>query len=54
MLKERYYALTKTERRIFWIIVILSLVLAIFASTVFDTFFGAPNLQYQLVNALPT
>jgi len=53
MLKDRYSALSKTERRIFWITLLLSTILAIFASTVFDTLVGAPNLQYALVNAIP-
>jgi len=53
MLKDRYSALSKTEQRIFWITVFLSIILAIFASTVIDTLFGAPTLQYALVNAIP-
>ncbi len=53
MLKDRYSALSKTERRIFWITLLLSIILAIFASTVFDTLVGAPSLQYVLVNAIP-
>jgi hypothetical protein len=54
MLKDHYLKLSSSERRIFWIILVLAIILAVFASTVFDTFFDAPNLQYRLVNALPT
>jgi GAF domain-containing protein/HAMP domain-containing protein len=53
MLKDRYSALSKIEQRIFWITLLLSIIPAIFASTVFDTLFGASNLQYALVNAIP-
>ncbi len=53
MLKHRYSALSKTEQQIFWIPLLLSMILAIFASTVFDTLLGDSSLQYTLVNAIP-
>ncbi len=53
MLKDRYSALSKTEQRAFWITFTLSIVLAVFASTLFETLFGASNLQSALVNAVP-
>src|ERR1051325_5751330 len=53
MLKDRYSVLSKTEQRTFWITLSLSIILAVFAGTVFDTLFGATTLQYALVNAIP-
>ena len=53
MVKDRYSALSKTEQRIFWIIMFLAVILFVFASTVFDTLLGAPNLQYAIVNVIP-
>src|SRR5689334_1928040 len=53
MLKDRYSALSTIEQRTFWICLGLFLILAVFASTVFDTLFGATTMQYALVNAIP-
>lgn len=53
MLKDRYSALSKIERRVFWIILLMAVILGIFASIVFDPIFGAPSLQYAFVNAIP-
>jgi len=53
MFKERYSALSNTERRVFWIVMALAILLAVFSRTVFDTLLGAPTLQYALVNAIP-
>jgi GAF domain-containing protein/HAMP domain-containing protein len=53
MLKDRYSALSKIEQRTFWIVLSLCIILAVFASTVFDTLFGATTLQYALINAIP-
>ncbi len=53
MLKDRYSALSNMERRVFWIVLLMAVLLGIFASAVFDTLLDAPNLQYALVNAIP-
>src|SRR5215216_474784 len=53
MLKARYSALSITQQRVFWIVFILSIILAVFATAVFDTPFGVANPQLALVNALP-
>ncbi len=53
MFKNRYQALSKIERRAFWIILAMAFVFAIFAATLIDTLLGAPNSQYFLANTLP-
>ena len=53
MLRDRYLGLSSTERLVFWILVVLSGILGIFAGTLVDTFLEAPNLQYRLANAIP-
>lgn len=53
MLKDRYSALSKLEQRVFWMVLIISLMLGIFGSTLVDTLFAAPSFQYALVNAIP-
>jgi len=53
MLKNNYQSFSKVERRAFWILVAIATIFAIFASMLLDTFIGAPNPQYFLVNALP-
>jgi GAF domain-containing protein/HAMP domain-containing protein len=53
MVKDRYSALSKLEQRIFWIVLILSLTLGVFGSTLLDTLFAAPSFQYALVNSIP-
>ena len=50
---NHYQALSTPERRAFWIIVIMAIVFAVFASTLVDTLLGAPDLQTALANALP-
>ncbi len=50
---KRYQALSKIERRAFWIILVLTIAFATFSSTLIDTLIGAPNLQYFLSNAIP-
>ena len=53
MFKNNYQALSKLEKRAFWIIVIMAIAFAIFAGTLFDTLLNAPSSQYAVVNALP-
>ena len=53
MFKNHYQALSKTEKRAFWIIVALAVAFGIFSATLVDTLLGAPNLQYALVNVIP-
>jgi len=53
MLRNRYLALSKYERRAFWTALVLAVITGIFASTLVDTFIAAPNLQYRLVNVVP-
>ena len=53
MFRNRYQSLSKIERRAFWIAIVLTLLYAVFGSTLIDTFVTAPNLQYRLVNAVP-
>ncbi len=53
MLKERYSGLAKTERRIFWILLIASILLGIFAASGFNTFLHAPNLQIRIGYGIP-
>jgi len=53
MFRNRYQALSKNERRAFWIALVLTILYATFASTLIDTFIIAPNLQYRLVNTVP-
>ena len=53
MFKDRYLALSKIEQRIFWITLILSIILFVFASTLFDTLLEAPNFQHRMINAIP-
>jgi hypothetical protein len=50
---NRFQALSKPERRAFWILAVMAIIFAIFASTLVDTLLGAPNLQYFLANTLP-
>lgn len=53
MLKERYSGLSKTERRIFWILVIAAIVLGLLALSGFNTFLNAPNLQIRVAYGIP-
>lgn len=53
MLRDRYLGLSTTERRIFWVLLALAMLLGTFESTVVDTFLNAPNAQYRLVNLIP-
>jgi len=53
MFKNRYQALSKAERRAFWITVAMVAIFAVFSAIVFDTLLEAPDLQYFLVNAIP-
>lgn len=53
MFKKRYQALSKTERRAFWIMLTMALIFAVFSATLVDTLLGAPNTQYFLANTLP-
>ena len=50
---KRYQALSKFERRAFWIIVVMAIAFATFSSTLIDTLIGAPNLQYFIANVIP-
>lgn len=53
MFRNRYQALSKDEKRAFWIALTMTIFFAIFAGTLMDTLLGAPNLQYAIANALP-
>ena len=53
MFKNRYQALSKAERRAFWITVAMVVIFAVFSAIVFDTQLEAPDLQYFLVYAIP-
>ena len=53
MLKDRYSALSKVEQRVFWITLVFSASIAVFAASVFGALLGASNLQTALVNAMP-
>lgn len=53
MFKERYSALSGTERRVFWIVIGLAIILSGFSRTLYDTLLAAPTFQYRLVNAIP-
>lgn len=50
---NRYQALSKPERRAFWIMMAMAIAFAIFAGALIDTLIGAPNLQYFIANILP-
>jgi GAF domain-containing protein/HAMP domain-containing protein len=53
MLSNRYQVLSIPERRAFWIALVMTVVFAIFAGTLFDTLIGAPDAQTALANSLP-
>src|SRR5215216_3921756 len=53
MLKDRYSALSKVEQRVFWITLVFSASVAVFAISVWNALLAAPNLQSALANAMP-
>jgi len=53
MFKQRYTALSNTEKRVLWLILAIAVLLGTFSSTLVDTLLGAPNFQYAAVNAVP-
>lgn len=53
MFKQRYTALSNTEKRVLWLIIAIAVLLGAFSSTLVDTLLGAPNFQYAAVNAVP-
>lgn len=53
MLRNRYALLSPTERRAFWITLVVAAFFMLFAATVFDTLIHAPNLQYRFANSVP-
>jgi GAF domain-containing protein/HAMP domain-containing protein len=52
-IKNNYLALTLPAQRVFWIILIISLILALFSVTLVDTLVNAPNTLYFVANAIP-
>lgn len=53
MLINRYQTLSIPERRAFWIALVMAVVFAIFAGTLYDTLIGAADIQTALANSLP-
>lgn len=53
MLKARYSGLSNTERRIVWTLLIATILLGLFASSGFETFLNAPNIQYRVAYGIP-
>lgn len=53
MFKRNFQALSKLERRAFWILMVMTAAFAIFSGTLLDTLINPPNLQYFLANLLP-
>ncbi|MBK9927028.1 MAG: GAF domain-containing protein [Anaerolineales bacterium] len=53
MFRNRYQALSSSERLAFWIALLFGIGFAIFSSILIETLLNAPNLQYRVANLVP-
>lgn len=53
MFRNRYQALSKLERRIFWIAIAIAVVLLAFAVTLISDIINAPDMREAVVSAMP-